>query len=271
MNERIEWEELPENLRRVVEACTGTVVASKSVPSGFNCSTALTLHTLRSGRLFFKGVRADDGDGVAGLVREERVNGALGGICPAVRHRFEVGGWTCLAFDHIDGRHVDYGPDAGDLPAVADALRRMNRLPAPGLPLPRLSERLADHLRPGEADHLAGTHLLHTDTNPHNVLIDREGHAHVIDWAMPVLGPAWVDVAYTGRWLMRFGQGLDDVARWLNGFTSWQEADPRAVEAFVNATCRQAAARVGERGSSVSNAQFRNLVDALGTRTPRRA
>jgi hypothetical protein len=270
MNERIEWQELPAGLRGVVEVCTGAVVASESVSSGFNCSTALRLHTLRGGRLFFKGVRATDADQVAGLVCEERVNGAVRGIGSVVRHRFEAEGWFCLAFSHVDGRHVDYSPGSGDLPAVARALRYMCRLRAPGF-LPQFSTRLADHLLPGEADLLAGTHLLHTDTNPHNVLIGENGRAHVVDWAMPALGPAWVDVAYTAQWLMSFGRSSDDVARWLNGFTSWQEADPRAVEAFVNATCRQAVAQVGERGSADSNAQFRNLVDALGTRTPRRA
>ncbi|GLF97477.1 phosphotransferase [Streptomyces yaizuensis] len=265
MTERVGWEDLPDDLRKAVEARTGPVLASGSVTSGFNCSVALVLHTHRAGRLFLKGVRTSDDAGVAGLRCEERINAAVGGIGPTIRYRFETTGWVCLAFAHIDGRHVDYGPGTRDLEAVARTLRRMHRLRTPRVPVPQLPDRFAGHLRPGEADALRGTHLLHTDTNPHNVLIDEGGHAHVIDWAMPALGPAWVDAAYTATWLMTFGQDPGEAMTWLSGIPSWQQANPPAVEAFVTATCSEFTASVGEAAAAASNSRFRHLLDALGS------
>ncbi|MET8830487.1 phosphotransferase [Streptomyces sp. NPDC004610] len=164
-------------------------------------------------------------------------------------------------FDRVDGRHIDYGPETGDLIPLADMLRRLRHLRTPAFPVPQLADRLAGHLSAREAHALRGTHLLHTDTNPHNVLVSRSGHAHLVDWAMPALGPAWVDAAYTATWLMCFGQTPEDTGTWLSGIPSWQQADTRAVEAFVNGTCRDFTARVGERGAEASNARFRCLLD----------
>ncbi|OKH95801.1 phosphotransferase [Streptomyces uncialis] len=270
MTERVEWDELPSDLRNAVEARTGQVEASESVATGFNCSLAMVLDTRGSGRLFLKGVRVSDSSGMAGLLCEERINGAVRGISATIRHRFELSGWLVLTFTHIDGRHVDYSPGTADLGAVTHVLRRTQSLRAPAFPVPQLSDRFAGHLKPGEADVLHGTHLLHTDTNPHNMLIpNHDGHACLVDWAMPALGPAWVDAAYTARWLMRFGQTPEDALAWLSGVPSWQQAHRKAVETFVRVTCRQAIAQVGERGSATSNTQFRHLLDTPAPRPSR--
>ncbi|MER5772033.1 phosphotransferase [Streptomyces sp. NPDC001985] len=270
MTERVEWEELPAEFRDAVERHTGPVITSESVASGFNCTLALVVHTRDSGRLFLKGVRLSDTVGAAGLLCEEQLNDVVGCVSPAIRHRFETAGWLALAFIHVDGRHVDYGPGTGDLGAVTRTMRRMQYLRAPVFPVPQLADRFAGHLKPGEADMLHGAHLLHTDTNPHNIMIGGGGQAYVVDWAMPALGPPWVDAAYTARWLMSFGQTPADALAWLSGIPSWQQADPRTVEAFVDVTCRQAVAQVGERGSATTNAQFRHLLDTPRPRLFRR-
>ncbi|MER6914646.1 phosphotransferase [Streptomyces sp. NPDC000594] len=260
MTDRVQWEELPAELRDAIEARAGAVVAAETVSSGFNCAVALKMHTRRSGRLFLKGVPITDEKGMAGLLCEERLNGVVAGIGPTIRHRFEWAGWLCLAFVHVEGRHVDYGPGTGDLGAVRAILRRMHDLKTPSFHIPQLADTLAGHLRPGEADALHGTHLLHTDTNPHNVMIDRDGQAYVVDWAMPALGPAWVDAAYTARWLMAFGQPPEQAMAWLNGFASWRQADRAAVETFVEVTCREATASLGEKDSVPTNTRFRYLL-----------
>ncbi|MEW1549293.1 phosphotransferase [Streptomyces tsukubensis] len=266
MTERVRWEELPAELRDTIQAHTGPVIASKSVASGFNCTVALEMHTRGSGRLFLKGVRTSDKRGMDGLLREERINNIVRGIGPAIRHRFDATGWCAVAFTHIDGRHVDYGPGTKDLKAVADTLNRMYDLRAPAFPVPQLSDRFDVPLKPGEAEALHGTHLLHTDTNPHNVLIDRDsGTAYLVDWAMPALGPPWVDAAYTATWLMCFEQAPEDALAWLSGIPSWQQADPQAVEAFVDVTCREFTAGVGARDAAASNARFRHLLTGLRT------
>ncbi|WP_325051369.1 phosphotransferase family protein [Streptomyces corynorhini] len=220
---------------------------------------ALTLNTVQDGLLFLKGVRDSDADGTAALRWEQLVSPAVAGVAPDIRHAFHAYGWSCLAFTYVQGRNADLGPGTADLAAVAEALERLGELAPPDIQLPPLTNRLADYLRPGEADTLAGEHLLHTDTNPHNIMIDSRGTAHVVDWAMPAVGPAWVDPAYTAVRLMEYGQPPDAALAWLDRFASWRHAEPKAVEAFVSATCRQWTDTVGERGSLASNARFRHL------------
>ncbi|WP_372406161.1 phosphotransferase [Streptomyces luteireticuli] len=226
-----------------------------------NCSAALALTTGRSGRLFFKGAREADGEAVTALGREARINATVQGVSPIVRHRFRIGGWSCLAFAHIAGRHADLGPGTDDLASVGSVLRRMQALSESAFPAPPLADRYVPYLLPGEAERLSGTGLLHTDTNPHNILIsDGDGTAYVVDWARAATGPAWVDPACTAVRLMECGQAPADALAWLDGFASWRTADPRSVEAFVNVTCRRWTARVGERGAEQSNTRFRHLL-----------
>ncbi|RLU85027.1 aminoglycoside phosphotransferase [Streptomyces griseocarneus] len=262
MIERVDWEALPAGLRGAVEEQAGRVTASEVVAEGLNCAAALVLTTDQGERLFLKGVRDSDAKAVAALDCEARINGVVREVCPTVHHRFRTGGWFCLAFAFIDGRHADLGPGTGDLAAVAVALRRMQTFGAGSFPAPPLADQFTSYLLPGEAELLSGTALLHTDTNPHNIMIGNgDGVAHVVDWAMPATGPAWVDPACTAVRLMECGQSPADALSWLGTFTSWRHADPKSVEAFVHVTCRHWTARVGERGAEPSNARFRHLLD----------
>ncbi|MFI5617555.1 phosphotransferase family protein [Streptomyces sp. NPDC051567] len=259
MTERVQWEDLPAGLREAVTARTGPVVTSETVAEGLNCTVALIIHTRRAGPLFLKGVRTSDATGTAGLRAEEHVNGVVAAHGSALRHRFEAAGWRCLAFAHLDGRHVDLSPGTGDLDAVARTLERVQSLDAGGLRIPRFAERFRKYLEPGEAEALEGAALLHTDANPHNILV-RAGDAYLVDWAMPATGPAWVDPAYTAVRMMECGQTPADALRWLHRFPGWRRAEPGAVRAFVNGTCRHWTATVGEKGAGPSNARFRSLL-----------
>lgn len=261
MIERVSWEALPAGLRGAVEERAGQVIASEIVAEGLNCAAALVLTTRRGERLFFKGVRETHVAAVAALDHEARINGVVQGVSPTVLHRFRVSGWSCLAFAFVDGRHADLGPGTSDLAAVASALRHMQAFSGSAFPAPPFVDRFTPYLLPGEAASLSGTALLHTDTNPHNILIDkRNGNACIVDWAMPATGPAWADPAYTAVRLMECGQAPADALAWLGGFTSWRQAEPRSVEAFVNVTCRRWAATVGEQAAEPSNARFRHLL-----------
>ena len=269
MSERVNWEELPSEFRDAVEARTGSVLASENVAEGLNCSVALIVYTRNDGPLFLKGVRTSDDTGMAGLYCEAQINETVAEIGPGIRHRFEIGGWFCLLFVYIDGRHADLSPGTEDLAAITLTMQRMQQLVSHDvLPseqvtftAPQLTERFREFLNPDEAEALAGTNLLHTDTNPHNIMIGSPGgFAYVVDWAMPAVGPAWVDPAYMATWLMCFGHTSSDALTWMNGFTSWRQADPTAVEAFVNVTCRQWTAAIGEKDAESSNARFRHLL-----------
>ncbi|WP_367134894.1 MULTISPECIES: phosphotransferase [Streptomyces] len=261
MIERVGWEELPAALRNAVEERAGRVIASEIVAEGLNCSAALALTAERGERLFFKGAREDDVAAVAALDCEARINETVQEVSPAVRHRFRAGGWSCLAFAFIDGRHADLGPGTSDLAAVTSALQRMQAFSGPASFVPPLSERFAPHLLPGEAERLNGPALVHTDTHPHNILIgNHDGAAYIVDWAIPATGPAWVDLASTAVRLMECGQTPVDALTWLGSFTNWRNADPKSVETFVNVTCRHWTARVGERAAKPSNARFRHLL-----------
>ncbi|WP_065959057.1 phosphotransferase [Streptomyces sparsogenes] len=272
MIDRVEWADLPVDLRAAVESRAGTVTSADTVAEGLNCTTALVLQTAHGGRLFFKGVRHTDEAGMAALHCEERINSTVGGISPAIRYRFDAAGWAALAFVYIDGRHADLGPGSTDLPAVAATMQRMHDLRIPDFPIPQFADRLMKFCSPGDAEHLAGDHLLHTDTNPHNIVIDnRGGDAYVVDWAMPAIGPSWVDPAYTAVRLMECGQSPADALAWLDGFTSWRQASECAVRVFVEATCRHWVATVGDRGAEPSNTRFRHLLDYDRTATARRS
>ncbi|PWI42566.1 phosphotransferase [Streptomyces sp. ICBB 8177] len=278
---RVTWDELPPGLRECVERRTGKVTRAEVVGTGLNCSVALTLVTKRNGTLFLKGVHESDATGLEGLNNEEIVNQTVAGIGPMIRHTFDVDGWHCLAFVYIRGNHADLGPGSPDLDSVRSTINRMRSLSGDslwlarsGARIPQLSERLAAYLSAEEAAHLRGNTLLHTDTNPHNIIVSRPGgEVYVIDWAMPALGPAWVDAACTAVRLMECGHEPASAVEWLAPLPHWRRANPKAVEAFVNATCRQWSATVGEKDAEPSNNRFRALLgfpheppNALGPR-----
>ncbi|EDY48651.1 conserved hypothetical protein [Streptomyces clavuligerus] len=260
----MEWADLPAGVRAAVEGRTGPVTDTTTVAEGLNCRLAAVIRTERHGRLFLKGVRDTDIAEAAALQWELALGPVVGGIAPVVRHSVRADGWALLVFDHIDGRHADLAPGTGDLPSIARALTRMTRLRTPAhLTVPAFTDGYGEHLTPGDAELLAGDTLLHTDTNPHNILIGHaDGDAHVIDWAMPATGPAWIDAAYTAVRLMECEQPPDDALAWLTAVPAWRRADPRAVESFVNVVSRHWTARVGHRGAEPSNSRFRWLLQA---------
>ncbi|MEU0985336.1 phosphotransferase [Streptomyces sp. NPDC005953] len=258
MMERVRWDELPSDLRAAITARAGQVTSAHVVPEGLHCTAALKLRTERES-LFLKGVRLTDGPGLAGLKFEQEINGILAGVCPPINFQVEAAGWYCLAFAYIDGRHADFTPGTEDLPSITLTLRRMGTLRNPRTPVESLAGKFKGFLSPAEAELLTGSCLLHMDSNPHNVLVTPR-RAHFVDWARAALGPAWVDPVYMATWLMTYGCPPEDALKWLSNFTSWRQADPRAVEAFVAASCRQWTDQVGEADAKERNERFTRLL-----------
>lgn len=154
-------------------------------------------------------------------------------------------------------------PGSRDAELVAGALHRAQGIAAAGL-VPPLADRFAGTLPPNQLALLAGSALLHTDTNPHNLIVG-VGRAHLVDWAMAARGPAWVDVAYTAVRLLEADCTPGRALSWAAGCPSWRQADPAAVAAFVEGTCRSWEKRVGTHGARHSNRRFRVLAGVSTT------
>lgn len=79
----------------------------------------------------------------------------------------------------------------------------------------------------------SGDTLLHTDLAPHNVLVD--DRAHIIDWAWPTRGAAWIDPAILILRLLEAGHTLVEADAFAQRFPSWRTAPAEAKEAFAAA------------------------------------
>ncbi|HCX85729.1 MAG TPA: aminoglycoside phosphotransferase [Micrococcales bacterium] len=148
------WPELPDGVRRLVEARLGRpVVAWASHDSGYSPGPALTLTAADGERLF---VEAADGavnpDALRFHRREAVIAGSLPAAVPTPRLRWveeavlpgEDGQgdvpWVVLAFDVVDGRHPRVPWVRADVDAVARVFTRLAGVTAPA-GLPALADR----------------------------------------------------------------------------------------------------------------------------------
>ncbi|MEU3184230.1 aminoglycoside phosphotransferase [Streptomyces sp. NPDC006923] len=261
IEQHLPWDDLPAPLRAAIQQHTGIVTSTESIEQGLNCSAAVRLSAAR-GSFFAKVVR-EDTEALAGLAQEQLVAPAVVAVSPVLHLAVHEGGWHALVFDLAPGRTADLKPGSPDIEAVAALVQRLAHLPAPPPGLPQFADRYANHLLPGDAELLHGEHLLHTDTNPHNLLVDVNANgaaALLVDWAMPAVGPAWIDAALTAVRLMEGGQQPAAALAWLDRIPSWRSAPAAAVAAFVGVICRDWAARIGERAAEPSNARYLALL-----------
>ncbi len=260
---RVGWTELPSAVRRAVEARAGDVLSYEPVVGGLTCGTAAILDTVLDGRVF--GERfAEPGMWQRWPRRMPRLRSTR--WC-SPRPPGCCGGWqqsagmcwasnTCRADMRIYRARRTGFCCPTRWPACT--VCRPGRCPAAG-------RRFAGGPRTGQSDLLAGTALLHTDTNPHNLLVGGD-RAWLVDWAMPASGPAWVDLAYTAVRIMEAGEPAAVALNWLSGLPGWQHADGRAIEVFVGAVCRQWSALVGEHKATSSNTRFQALLAGAAAR-----
>jgi hypothetical protein len=222
---RRSWDELPEEVRRAIEAqCGGPVLRTESPSAGRNSALSALLHTA-NGTVFVKGIPTDYR--LVNAHRHEiRVNSWLrhrvSGV-PCLLWTTEAGGWLLAGYETVPGEHADLSPGSPDVPVVVDALSRLAEeltpSPAPEVaPLSRKYARLAgwqwlgdnhaDQLDAWEKEHLdllirldldlpgalAGDSLAHADIHGLNLLVDRD-RISVIDWAWSRRAAPWVDAA----------------------------------------------------------------------------
>ncbi|GGX84340.1 aminoglycoside phosphotransferase [Streptomyces fructofermentans] len=252
--DRIHWTDLPAAARTAVEAHTGPVLSAVTAQGGVNSGIAATLRTAAT-TLFVKGVPADHPQ-VRTQQREAAINPYLPDACPRLLWHVNAGGWDLIGYQQLAGRHADYAPGSPDLPLVARAVAELQTTRWPDIELKRAEQRWGSYAPASDVSVLAGDTLLHTDLAPHNVLITNR--AHIVDWAWPTRGAAWIDPAVLILRLMEAGHSAQDADTWARTqFASWAAAPATAVMVFsqANATTWEEIARADPQAWKKTMAQ----------------
>ncbi len=226
----VDWTELPEKARDVVESHTGSVREVKPAETGEHSDFAATLHT-SAGRVFVKGSRAIEGPDFWSLRREAQINPHVAKYAPRLLWQVEAGGWLLLGFEHVDGRHADYSPGSPDLMHLARVVESFQTMPCPGMVTRRAERRWADFA--DDVTPMAGEAMVHMDLNPANLLITEDKRVYVIDWGWACKGAAWVELATLIQWLIGSGHSPREAEAWLSQFPSWRATDPTALDLFA--------------------------------------
>jgi hypothetical protein len=224
------WNELPDQVRIAIEVQAGAVHYVDTISSGLNASFTACLYT-DTGLTFAKGV---SGDQAAAQRREAGINRNVQPIAPRLLWEVESANWHILGFEHLDGRVADLSPGSTDLPGVAGVLDQLAELKAPHNSCRRIEDRWADAAQCAgvAAELLAGEHLLHTDLNPHNILIT-DTETRIVDWSWPTLGAAWIDTACAALWLIAEGHTPADAESWASKRAMWAATTPEQIDVFT--------------------------------------
>ncbi|GES32284.1 aminoglycoside phosphotransferase [Streptomyces angustmyceticus] len=235
---RIGLDRLPAAARAAVEHHTGPLSTVVEATEGFNSEIAARV-TSAAGTWHIKGLRTDHPR--AWTQRREAATAPfLTGVAPALRWRVEAAGWDLLGFEALDGHHADYAPGSPDLREVAALLRRLAETPCPDVDLRHAEQRLELYAaRPDDLRFFAGGHLLHTDLNHANVLVnDHAPHgdrARLVDWAWATRGAAWLDAGYWVIWLIAAGHTPASAEHQAAEMPAWHTAPAEGITAFATA------------------------------------
>lgn len=232
---RIDWDGLPPAALAAVEQHTGPVLRVETADAGVNSGIAATVHTADA-TVFVKGVPTGHPQART-QQREAAINPHLPSSCPRLVWRVEAAGWDLIGYEHLLGRHADFTPHSRDLPLVARALVELQNTPCPDIELKRAEDRWSGYAGPAGVEQLSGDTLLHTDLAPHNLIV--ADSAHLIDWAWPTRGAAWIDPAVLVLRMMEAGHTAPAADSWAREhIESWAAAPYESVAAFSEANAR---------------------------------
>ena len=231
---RVEWADVPEQVRAAIEgACGATVAEAATAPGGFSPGLAARVLCADGRRWFVKAASGQVNSDTPRLHRQEaRVLGDLDSLImsgrlpvPRLRATVEHGSWFALILDDVDGRHPAL-PWQDE--QVGEVLRALDRLADVLTPAPITAPAIGQYLgadftgwrilaqTPGDdridpwsrarladlaaleatwAAHAAGTTLLHADIRADNLLLTQDGVV-VVDWPHACRGAAFVDVVF---------------------------------------------------------------------------
>jgi aminoglycoside phosphotransferase (APT) family kinase protein len=266
---RVEWADLPGEIRRWVEEALGSrVVAAVSQGGGFSPGAACRLRLAGGGRAFVKAVSAAANPQSPVMHRREAVvAAALPAEVPAPEFlsAYDEDGWVALLFADVGGRPPAEPWDRAELELVLAAMNRLHELltPSPLVAAPTIAEHYAAdltgwrtlaaappassavldpwcrrhldelaELESGWADAAAGTTLLHDDLRADNMLITADGVVFV-DWPHASVGASFFDlVAFAPSVAM---QGGPDPEWLVERVPSAANVDADAMRAVVAA------------------------------------
>ncbi len=227
---RIEWLDIPDDVRAEIEATLGaTVVRATNERGGFSPGLAARCLLDDGRRLFLKAVSPDQNPTACRIHRREiEVASQLPPDLPAprLRHVHDDGHWVVLALDEIPGRQAAEPWTFDELDVVVPAIQRLARAATP-TPVPSLqtvADRQHQNFRgwrrfaggDGDVDALptwaraqletladveagwdqaaTGDTLLHSDLRADNILVDDHGTVTFVDWPWACTGAAFVDL-----------------------------------------------------------------------------
>lgn len=231
---RLSFEDLPDAARLAVEGQAGRIKTSHDARGGTGSTVAALLATDAS-TVFVKGVPVDSAQ-ILFQGREIIVGSYLPRSAPRLLWHVEAGGWSLLGYEALDGTHPDF-LDSDHLMLVLEALNEVQHIclpPSIGLPLADV--RWGGYADEGRAHLFSGTALLHTDVTPGNILLGER--AHLIHWAWPTRGAAFIDPYLLALRLVAAGHSPAEAIAWVRKLGSWREAPAEALEAFAVACTR---------------------------------
>ncbi|MFE5142973.1 aminoglycoside phosphotransferase [Streptomyces fagopyri] len=225
--------DLPDTVRRLIEQAAGApVVDVGSISAGLNSAIAARVRTPER-TLFVKGLPADH-PRVWTQRREALISPHVQEVAPHLLWHVEDSGWSLLGFEYVEGGHADYTPTSQDLPAVMASMIRLAEIPAPALELKSMTHRFRSYVEePADLSWFAGDSLLHTEWNPHNILI-AEDQALIVDGGWASTGAAWIDPALWLVWLIAHGHTCDQAEQAAAAHPAWRHAPAEGLRALAH-------------------------------------
>jgi aminoglycoside phosphotransferase len=261
---RIDWADLPDTLRKSIEAALGsTVVDAAGQVGGFSPGAAARVRLADGRRVFVKAIGAAQNAGTLAFYRREAgIAGLLPAHVPTPRLLWSGGGddGAALVFEDVDGHPPPLPWRAADWERVHDAVVALARdlTPSPvGLPPvgadpdlfsgwrllaadPVLAAKLDPWARANlarlaalEADWpeaAAGDTLVHGDLRADNMLLTGD-RVLFVDWPQAGVGAAWFDLL--GMLPSVAMQGGPDPAQVWRTSPLARAADPAAVDSVL--------------------------------------
>jgi aminoglycoside phosphotransferase (APT) family kinase protein len=266
---RVDWQALPAHVRTGIEQiCGAPVTDARTQPGGFSPGVAARVLCEDGSRFFVKAVSAETNAESpdlhrreAGVLRALDPLIAAGGVpIPRLRGSADIGPWTALVIDDINGRQPALPWRPGELTLVLAALDQLADALTPSpAPVPGIAERYQDaftgwrtlagqrstgrldswsrrhldqlaELESSWAAHASGTTMLHTDVRADNVLLDG-GRVFFVDWPHACQGAPFVDAVFLAPSVAM--QGGPAPADLLAQTRQGNEADPAALAALV--------------------------------------